>query len=260
MNEPGYASPSNGYELDYQQGRCRIGLLALTNDYVVERDMMSMRPDDDEVHLFVARVPFEGECEPEALAAMAGRLTGATDTILPGGRLDAVIYSCTSGTATIGATNVERAVKASRPDAAIITPITAAHAAFSVLGLQTISVLTPYTDEVTRSTVKALETGGVRAQKVMNLGIEVSNDISAVTPKSILGAALEADDPQADGLFISCTDFRAAQLIDEIEQRIGKPVVTANQACFWQAARKAGYRKPLPGYGKLLRLERNASE
>lgn len=248
-----YDRPSKGYQLDHQQGRCRIGLLALTNDYVVERDMMSMRPDDDQVHLFAARVPFEGECEPEALAAMAGRLTEATDSILPGGRLDSVIYSCTAGTATIGADNVAKFIHASRPDAAVITPVTAAHAAFTALGLKKIAVLTPYTDEVTARTVAALEAGGVEATKVTCLGIEVSDDISAVTPESILNAALDADDPQADGMFISCTDFRAAQMIEAIEEQIGKPVVTANQATFWQAVRSGGYDKPITGFGQLLR-------
>lgn len=252
MSTASYERPSKGYELDHQQGRCRIGLLALTNDYVVERDMMSMRPDDDQVHLFVARIPFEGECEPEALAAMAGRLTAATDTILPGGRLDSVIYGCTAGSAMIGPENVARSIHASRPEAAAITPITAAHAACAALGLKSVSVLTPYTDEVTATTVAALEAGGVRAVRVVCLGIETSDDISAVTPDSILAAALGADTPDADGIFISCTDFRAAQVIEEIEKRIRKPVVTANQATFWQALRRGGYTDAIKGYGALL--------
>lgn len=240
--------------MDHEQGRVRIGLLVLANDYVVERDMMAMRPNDDEVHLFVARVPFEGECEPEALAAMAERLTASTDSILPGGRLDAVIYSCTSGTAAIGAENVARSINASRPNAAVITPITAAHEAFETLGVQEISVLTPYTNEVTANTVAALEAGGAEAVMTMCFGIEVSDDISAVTPESILHAAVEADHPDADGLFISCTDFRAAQMIEDIEASIGKPVVTANQATFWSAIRKGGYERKISGFGRLLRM------
>lgn len=247
-----YSKPLKGFELDHEQGRCRIGLLALTNDYVVERDMMSMRPDDDEVHLFVARVPFEGDCEPEALAAMAGRLADVADSILPGGRLDTVIYSCTSGTATIGYENVAKAIHTSRPDVFVVTPITAAHAAFAMLDMKRISILTPYSDAVTTTTVDALKAGGVDVARVVNMGIEISDNISAVTPGSIYAAALEADDPTADGLFISCTDFRAAQMIAKIEEATGKPVVTANQATFWQAARQAGYTKSMSGYGRLL--------
>lgn len=257
MTSKTYLRPEHQFRLDHEQGRFRIGLLALTNDYVVERDMMAMRPGDDQVHLFSARVPFEGECEPEALAAMAGRLTEATDTILPGGRLDSVIYSCTSGTATIGAENVAASIRASRPEAVAITPITAAHAAFAALGLTRISVLTPYTDAVTATTVAALESGGVSAERVLCLGIEVSDDISAVTPGSILNAALEADDPQAEGVFISCTDFRAVQVVEQLEAQLGKPVITANQATFWHAVRSAGYNKSVRGFGKLLRSPLN---
>lgn len=255
MDTETFARPSARYRLDREQGRVRIGLLVLTNDYVVERDMMAMRPDDDEVHLFVARVPFEGECEPEALAAMAGRLTASTDSILPGGRLDSVIYSCTSGTAAIGAANVARSIRASRPHAAVVTPITAAHEAFEALGMERVSVLTPYTDEVTSGTVAALEAGGAEAVATMCLGIEVSDDISAVTPDSIRDAAIEADHPAADGLFISCTDFRAVQMIEDIEARVGKPVVTANQATFWSAIRKGGYESRVDGFGQLLRMQ-----
>jgi maleate cis-trans isomerase len=31
-------------------------------------------------------------------------------------------------------------------------------------------------------------------------------------------------------------------------------VVSANQALYWQALRAAGYREPVPGYGRLLRM------
>lgn len=246
--------PPERYELDHNQGRCRIGLLALENDYVIERDMMAMRPDDDEVMIYTSRVPFGETCDPETLAAMVNQLSGATDTILPGGRLDAVIYGCTSGTATIGYENVARTISAVRPEAACITPITAAHEAFLALNLKQIAVLTPYTDEVTATTVAALEDGGVKVVKVTNFNILASRDISAVTPPSIVSGAIAADHPDADGLFISCTDFRAAQVVGEIEERIDKPVITSNQASFWQAARKAGYEKPLDGFGRLLKI------
>ena len=254
MNEIRYQKLPAGYELDHGQGRFRIGLLALANDYVVERDMMAMRPDDDHVHIFVARVPFEGDVNPENLRAMAERITAVTKSILPGGRLDSVIYCCTSGTAAIGYESVAKAVNAARPDATCVTPITAAHAAFAALGLKCVAVLAPYTEAVTRATVGALAEGGVDVTKVSNFDILASDDISAVTPSSIREGAILADDPDAEGLFISCTDFRAAQVIDEIEARIGKPVITANQAAFWQAVRSAGYERPIHGYGALLRL------
>ena len=245
-------APSLPFRLNHEQGRCRIGLLALANDHVVERDMMTMRPDDDQVMIFTSRVPFEGDIDCGNLVAMAGKLSAATDLILPGDRLDAVIYACTSGTATIGHDRVTKAIHEVRPGTKVVTPVSAANEAFRELGLEKISVLAPYSDEVTAVTVGALEEEGIQAVRVCNFGIVDSGDISAVTPESILEAAISTDHPEADGVFISCTDLRAVQVIDRIESKIGKPVITSNQAAFRLAIRHVGYRNPIHGFGRLL--------
>ena len=52
---------------------------------------------------------------------------------------------------------------------------------------------------------------------------------------------------------MSCTALRAAEAVEEIERALGKPVVTSNQAMFWQALRTAGCDLAVPGYGRLLR-------
>ena len=41
--------------------------------------------------------------------------------------------------------------------------------------------------------------------------------------------------------------------VDELEGRIGKPVVTSTQATLWHVLRLAGVDTPVPGYGRLLR-------
>lgn len=240
-------------ELDDGPGRYRIGLLALANDYVVERDFMNLRPSD-EVMVFTSRIPFEGDCTVENLSAMAPHLTAATSLLLPGGRLDAVVYGCTSGTALIGYEGVRAAVQAARPDVPCVTPVTAAQAAFRHLGIERIAVLAPYTDAVTRPLVANLGDAGLEVVKVSNFDIENSDDISAVVPSAIREGAGAADSSEADALFISCTDFRAVEVLAEIEAKLGKPVVASNQAMFWQALRQAGYMRPVPGYGRLLEL------
>ena len=54
-----------------------------------------------------------------------------------------------------------------------------------------------------------------------------------------------------DTLFVSCTDLPALGLIEELEDRHQKPVVSSNQATFWTAARALGIG-PIEGYGRLL--------
>jgi arylmalonate decarboxylase len=59
--------------------------------------------------------------------------------------------------------------------------------------------------------------------------------------------------PDAEGVFISCTNFATLPKIDALEKEIGKPVVTANQATFWAALRKMGLKDRMSGSGRLFR-------
>ena len=78
--------------------------------------------------------------------------------------------------------------------------------------------------------------------------------MAKLSPEAILQGAIEADRPEAEALFISCTAIRALDVVEKIENVIGKPVVTANQALIWQALRISGCSDSVEGYGNLLRL------
>jgi len=66
-------------------------------------------------------------------------------------------------------------------------------------------------------------------------------------------AQVKAACPQdADGVLIAGTGFRCVGIIDALEQDLGRPVVTANQASLWHCLRLAGVRTPVPGYGNLF--------
>jgi maleate isomerase len=43
------------------------------------------------------------------------------------------------------------------------------------------------------------------------------------------------------------------EAVEEIERRIGKPVVTSNQSSIWMTLRKLGHTAPIAGFGRLLR-------
>ena len=64
-------------------------------------------------------------------------------------------------------------------------------------------------------------------------------------------AACPAD---ADGVLMGGTGFRCVGIIDALEQDLGKPVVSANQASLWHCLRKSGVREPVTGYGRLLTI------
>jgi maleate isomerase len=57
--------------------------------------------------------------------------------------------------------------------------------------------------------------------------------------------------PQADALFVSCTALRAALAVPGMEEAIGRPVVTSNQASAWNCLRLCGDDTPRPEFGRL---------
>ena len=239
------------YELDDGPGKYRIGLIALSNDLATERDFINMR-SCDEIALFVTRIPNDDTCSVDNLRALQPELERAASLIIPGSRLDSVAYSCTSGTVVLGFDVVAESIHVARPGIPVITPITAALEAFNIFSAEKISVLTPYIDEVNLPIAQYLEKCGIEIVEFTSFKIASNDVMSKTTPQAIFEAALQADHPQAQALFISCTAIRAVDVVDKIERTINKPVITANQALYWQALRAAGYEEPVEGFGRLL--------
>ena len=240
--------------LDSGPGRYRIGLIALASDYVVERDFMNMRPSDD-VAIYVSRVLNVNPCTVENLRTMGPRLADAASLIIPDGRLDAMVYCCTSGTAAMGYDTVADNIRTVRPNIPVVTPITAGLRALQQFDAKQIAVLTPYTQDVNESLVRYIEAHGPRVTATTSFHFADDNDMARIPVEAIIRAAKEADRDDAEALFISCTAIRAVDVINEIERELNKPVVSANQALFWESVRTAGYDAPINGYGKLLKMD-----
>ena len=80
-----------------------------------------------------------------------------------------------------------------------------------------------------------------------------NNIIVHLSPNVLYRLAKSVDRPDAEGIFLSCTGLDTLDMIEALEQDIGKPVITSNQASFWMAFRMAGVGESIPGYGRLLR-------
>jgi maleate isomerase len=185
---------------------------------------------------------------------MGPRLSGAASLIVPDGRVDVIAYCCTSGTTAMGYDAVASSIQETRIDVPVVTPITAGLLALEKFGAKNVAVLTPYVDDVNRVLITYIEDNGPRVTALTSFLIADDNKMAGIPPDTIFAAALEADRPDADALFISCTAIRAVDVAEKIEQALGKPVICANQALFWQSLRVAGYTDPVSGYGELLSM------
>jgi maleate isomerase len=230
-----------------------IGLVALATDHVCELDLRRIIPQD-RLPLYVGRIGFAPEITVGTLGAMRDGITAAASLILAGGRLDVLAYGCTSGTMVIGEDEVFARLRAARPGIACTSPPTAALAALQALGLRRIAVLTPYTEGVNHRVVEYFTARGLDIAAFGAFNKESDAEIATIAPASIVATAQALDAPDIEGIFLSCTGLRGAAVANELEARLGKPVVTSNQAMAWHAMRLAGHNEPVAGFGRLLRL------
>lgn len=231
----------------------RLGLVLLATDLTTEREVARLlHPEGIVTH--AARVAFENPTTPETLRQMGPRLLDTAALLSPVAPLAAVYYSCTAGTVALGETAVAAAIRMHLPDTPVVTPPGAALIAFAALGVRRVALLTPYLPETTRPMVGWFVEHGLEIVRAACLGMEDDRDMARLTTASIVEAAVAADDPAAEALFVSCTALPAISAVEEIERRIGKPVVTSNQAALWQLRGHAGVGGPLPGAGRLFRI------
>ena len=56
----------------------------------------------------------------------------------------------------------------------------------------------------------------------------------------------------AEVLFISCTALPALSIIDSLEKRLNKIVLSSNQALIWDSLNQINNQEKIEGFGKLF--------
>lgn len=231
----------------------RVGLVLLATDHTTERDFSRIL-DPEEVGVYATRIAFENPTTQESLLKTGPRLTEAAERILPDEDLDVLIYACTAASVVLGNDVVTQYLNAAKPGTPCITPSSAAFDAFAALGVQKVSVLTPYTAEVTDELVRYFESNGLQIVSASCLGITDDREMARVSQDTLIEAGVAAMDPDAEALFISCTALRSAQIAAQIEAKIGKPVITSNQAMVWRVLRQLDLHPDITGQGRIFDL------
>ncbi|MCB8836422.1 ectoine utilization protein EutA [Aurantimonas sp. VKM B-3413] len=229
----------------------RVGLILLATDHSTEADF-SRLVASARVGLFATRIAYANPVTPENLRAMQPRLAEAAALILPEEDLDVVCFSCTSASVVIGDKAVAAAIRSAKPNVPVVTPADAAARGLRTLGANRISVLTPYTPETSAPMARYFTEAGFSIASFTCLGLEDDREMARIAEASLVEAAVAATAPDAEALFISCTALRSASVAAEIEERIGRPVVTSNQASAWACLAHCGILPDRPDAGRLF--------
>ena len=233
--------------------RATLGLIVLKTDETIEEDFRQVfRPP--ETGLYVTRIPSGADVTPETLLSMREALPAAASLLPDAAEFDVIGYCCTSGATLIGPETVAAQVSANARTSQVTDPLTAALAAFRAVGASSVSVVSPYVASVADRIKEAFEQNGLRVPATLSFGEEVEERVARIDPASIHAAALEtASRAPCDAVFLSCTNLRTFSIIDDLEDRLGLPVLSSNQVLAWHMSRSAGGAPLHDAPGRLFR-------
>lgn len=243
---------SNDASIDYGD-TARLGLIMPSGNSIAEPELRAMLPEG--VGMLVTRLPLRGSGAAELKAMLdaledAARLLGDAEPHLIGFHCTAV-----STFAPEWAAGIRQRIEAAAGLPACSTA-DGILAALDALGARRVLLATPYIEEVHAREVAWLGSQGIAVVGGSHLGIDRNAEMARLPPSAILdqlrAAARQA--PGAEACFISCTAIRSGGLIATLEDELGLPVLTSNQAMAWHALRRLGLAVRRPGFGRLMTL------
>ncbi len=230
----------------------RIGLIALGSDFVIEKDFNKII-QDKKIDFFVNRIKTYDPLNRENLIKMSEELTYVTSNILPNEDIDCIVYGCTSGTIASGFETIEKKIKNAKPKSKVITPSTAAITALKKLNIKKISLFTPYPKKLNDEVLSFFKDEKFLITSNYYLDIESDTDIWKVDPEYLFKVLVSMDHADSDALFISCTALPVLQIIEKLEKKLKKFVLSSNQVLIWDTLEKIGQNNSINGFGKLFK-------
>jgi maleate isomerase len=234
--------------IDYG-GRLRIGMIVPSGNVIIEPQVNAMLPQG--VALYATRLPLRGSSEAELLA-MARNVEEAA-RLLDHAGVGLIAFNCTAVSTYSKAmeADIQQRIASATGLPALMTSAAIVEA-LKTLRARQVVLLTPYIPEVNAREAAFLSGEGLEVLSETGLGLNTNSEMAELAPAVWIDLARKNKDSRADAYLVSCTAVRSAEVIDELELELGRPVVTSNQAITWHCLRTAGIPDKVRGFGALL--------
>ena len=229
----------------------RFGMI-VPFDMALDREYWQFLPENATVH--VTRLPpinLPYGIEHASRVAEPGGMYDAVQTLV---RIqpDAIGFGCTSGS-FVGGVAFEQRIRGHMETSGArvgVTPMNGLVDALRVLGARRIGIGTPYPSAVARTLWEYLAEAGFEPVSLENLEMDDEEEVIAASDELVFELARRAMRPDADAVFLSCTNLPTFAVLGDVERELGVPVLSANQTLMWGLCQAAGI--PLGGSETLL--------
>ncbi|MCL7749688.1 hypothetical protein [Halalkalibacter alkaliphilus] len=234
----------------------KVGFLypgyAAEDDYPLLGQMVSPKVDVKLIH-----TKFNEDAHTvEALSEMGSpqRIKEGTKALVGTG-IQSVLWTSTSASFVLGLEGIKKQI--ATLEASLQVPASTTALAFiraaKTIGAKRVAIAATYPEDIALLFKTFLESFDIEVLQYSSKGIITAAEVGTLQKEEVLRFAVDNDCPGADAVFIPDTALHSAAWIEELEQLLQKPVLTANQVSFWEALRLTGQFTPQKRLGTLFK-------
>jgi maleate cis-trans isomerase len=169
-------------------------------------------------------------------------------------RVDAVLWACTSGSFIVGRAGAEAQLRALRETTG--KPVTSTSLAFidalAALGARRAAVLATYPEPAARAFAEFLGAFGITVASLSALDAANGFDAARIGSERLRRVLDAIDLDGVDAVLVPDTALPSLDLVESLEARAGRPVLTANQVTLWAALGLVRHDVAINDFGRIF--------
>lgn len=230
--------------------RKKLGIIIPSWNTMMEYETQRMASACEGTSIHSMRISHTADTEENII--WMGTQVPAAAKLLAHGKLDVICYGCTGG-GFIKGPGYDQQLSKEIQDATGIpgtTTIVGVVDALHAFRVQKICVASPYEPWLNERLRVFLGQSDFEVLAITGLGTQAHATVKSAEVEALV---MSVDRPDAQAIFVSCTNFGTLDIIESLEKKLGKPVVTSNSCSMWKMMRLAGDTRAVPGAGRLFR-------
>jgi maleate isomerase len=218
----------------------RVGLIIPSSNRMVEQEMIHFFPRDVVAH--VNRLRMTGP-NRKPLSALLPEVEAAAAELVDA-KCEAVAFHCTANSMAEGSGGEAALLEALRRAKApsVATTSTAVINALRALGARRIALITPYTQQSTDEETHFFDEAAIEVVYAKGCDRGGSDAYCSTPAEYWSEQAMALPHRDFDVLFLSCANIQCLGIVHDIEESLGRPVITSNQVVIWETLRLLGWR------------------
>lgn len=206
-----------------------VGLIVLSMDDTCADDLADFVAGTD-ISLITTRIVAGGDF-PDPFCDMGDEVAHAVTQLMPGERLDAVVFACTACSLALGDEAIRAWVHRSRPGVPVINPMGALLDELRRRDSRRVGLMTPYSERANVLFEPFLNSAGIAVSGGLALKPEPGAGTIQPTLDSYV-AAIEhlLDEGDPDTIVVSCASLKLAKHLPDLSRRFSVPILSSNQA------------------------------